>query len=65
MNSNKLMTFHLEDLAELKTALGGAVSANKKVFVFRGHELLVTYAQYLVQYLEKELQQLELGLEIL
>lgn len=56
MNSNKLMTFHLEDLAELKTALGGAVSANKKVFVFRGHELLVTYAQYLVQYLEKELQ---------
>ena len=48
------MTFTKEKLSELKKQYNVAVQNNQEVFIFDGSELLVSYAKYLIQYLESQ-----------
>ena len=44
--------FDRPTLARLKRAYNKACEAKLDSFVFEGHELLVAYAKYLIEYLE-------------
>lgn len=46
------MDFTFEKFAKLKRTYRKAVDENKTQFTFEGHELLVSYAKYLIEYLE-------------
>ena len=48
----KQINFDPDKLAEFKKALSGAIAEKKEVFVFEEHEFLVSYARYLVEYLD-------------
>ncbi len=50
------MTFTKEKLSELKKQYNVAIENNLEVFIFDGSELLVSYAKYLIQYLETQLK---------
>ena len=50
------MTFTKEKLSELKNQYNVAIENNLEVFIFDGSELLVSYAKYLIQYLETQLK---------
>lgn len=50
------MTFTKEKLSELKKQYNISVQNNQEVFIFDGTELLVSYAKYLIQYLETQLK---------
>lgn len=43
-------------LAKLKEAYDIAVKEGKESFVFEGHELLTSYAKYLIEYLKDKLK---------
>jgi len=49
------MDFNREKLKQLKRVYAIAVARNKETFMFEGHELLVAYAKYLIEYLEGRL----------
>lgn len=44
------------DLERLKTAYRSAVDAGETQFTFDGHELVVSYAKYLIEYVEGQLK---------
>ena len=44
------------DLERLKTAYRRAVDAGETQFTFDGHELVVSYAKYLIEYVEGQLK---------
>jgi hypothetical protein len=46
------INFTPQKLADLKVAYEKAKAAGKESFVFEGNELLVSYAKYLIEYLE-------------
>ena len=46
------MDLTLEDLEELKMAYNKAVESGETQFVFKENNLLVSYAKYLIEYLE-------------
>lgn len=50
------MTFTKEKLSELKKQYNVVIENNLEVFIFDGSELLVSYAKYLIQYLETQLK---------
>lgn len=50
--SEEYMTFNLEEFKSLKEAHQEAVDTDKESFIFQGHELLTSYAKYLVEHLE-------------
>ena len=41
-----------EDIATLKRLYDEAVSAREEVFTFQGHDVLTSYAKYLIAHLE-------------
>ena len=46
------MTFTLDTYQKLKNEYNKSVQNNLEVFTFEGHELLTTYAKYLIQHLQ-------------
>lgn len=48
------MTFTKETLKQLETEYNTAVNAGKTQFTFQGQELLVSYAKYLIEYLQTQ-----------
>lgn len=42
----------LKDLTGLKKAYREAVNLKQDVFMFKGHEILTSYAKYLIEFLE-------------
>ncbi len=52
---NPTVMWDLPKLEELKRAREHAIAMKAESFVFEGHEVLVSYAKYLIQYLESEL----------
>lgn len=52
--ANPTMTFTPDRLEELRMAYNQAIEAGQSMFVFDGHELLVTYASYLIEHLDAE-----------
>jgi hypothetical protein len=40
---------------QLRKAYNAALAAGKEVFQFEGHDLLVSYAKYLLEYLDSRL----------
>ncbi len=57
MKTEKLMTieFTPEKLAVYRKAYNKAVKTGQKSFIFEGSEHLVSYANYVIQYLETKL----------
>lgn len=49
------ISFNREKLKKLKQQYEIAKQKNSELFLFENHEILTTYAKYLIQYLEKEL----------
>ena len=47
-----VISWNAEKLASFKKAHANALAANKGTFVWDGHGFLVTYAKYLIEYLE-------------
>jgi hypothetical protein len=47
------MTFDKEELSKLKKARGKAIEDGEESFTFNGELILVQYAKYLIEYLEK------------
>jgi len=45
------MEFNRETAKELLKAYREAVKENKESFMFHGHELLTSYAKYMIEYL--------------
>lgn len=50
----KTITFNRKKLHELKVAYNWAICTGKEQFEFEGHELLVSYAKYLIMHLENQ-----------
>jgi len=50
--STERFTFTPQLLYELRTAYARAMSAGQESFIFHGHEVLVAYARYLIEYLD-------------
>jgi len=46
------ITWDIHKLAQFKVARDNAIKAGKDVFSFEGHEVLVSYAKYLIEYLD-------------
>lgn len=46
------MTVTLENIDEFKKLYDKAVKEKKEVFVFHGADVLVTYAKYVIEYLD-------------
>lgn len=53
MNS---ISFDRQTLDQLKEAYDRAVKAGHETFVFKGNVMLVSYAKYLIEYLETKLK---------
>ena len=53
---NKNISFDRQTLDQLKGAYGKAVKANEETFVFKGNLMLVSYAKYLIEYLEGKIK---------
>lgn len=49
--SKNTIKFDKQELANLKRAYTIAVDAKKTQFVFKGNDLLVSYAKYLIEHL--------------
>jgi hypothetical protein len=49
---NKPLTFTPEKRDQLREAYEKAKAAGAEVFTFEGHELLVAYTKYLLEYLD-------------
>lgn len=49
------ITFDRPTYMKLKRAYNKARDENRESFTFEGHELLVSYAKYLIEYLEDRL----------
>jgi len=56
LHPNNIVKFDREATREFRKALTEARSAGKDSFFFKGHEVLVDYADYVVQYLENKFQ---------
>ena len=50
------INFNYEKLKQLKKQYQNSVDNNVEVFTFDGHEILTSYAKYLIQYLESNLK---------
>ena len=50
------ITFSQEKLKQLKDAYAVAVTEGRDKFTFEGHELLTSYAKYLIEYLTLKLE---------
>tara|TARA_Y100001937_G_scaffold27619_1_gene39736 strand:- start:198 stop:365 length:168 start_codon:yes stop_codon:yes gene_type:complete len=50
------ITFSQEKLQHLKDAYAVAVTEGRDQFTFEGHELLTSYAKYLIEYLTLKLE---------
>lgn len=46
------MEFNLSTYQKLKVEYNNAVKDEKEIFIFNGHELLTSYAKYLIEYLK-------------
>ena len=46
------MNISIDDLAALKRRYNLAIKYNKEIFEFKGQELLMGYAKYVIEYLE-------------
>ena len=44
----------LESLRQLKLAYKRAVKEDKESFIFQGQEMLVSYAKYMIEYMESK-----------
>jgi len=55
MAQQEMISFDKEKLKMLKKDYQSAVDNNAESFVFDGHELLVSYAKYMIEYLEGQL----------
>lgn len=53
--ARKSVSFTAQKREELRVAYAQAVAAKKEQFTFEGHELLVDYAKYLLQFLDAQL----------
>ena len=53
---NGEILFTEKDLKELKRKYAEAMKSGSESFEFRGHPLLVSYAKYLIEYLEIQFQ---------
>lgn len=51
-NMPKTIEFKKQDLANLKLSYSVAIKNNKTVFKFKGHKILVSYAKYVIEYLD-------------
>jgi len=56
MSDQGYITFNDLKLKEFKKAYEFAAKNEQEVFTFENHEFLVTYAKYLIEYLEGELK---------
>jgi dihydrofolate reductase len=54
---NKEITMEItpKNYRQFKAAYKKALKAGKEIFIFGGHEVLVSYAKYLIQYLDGEI----------
>jgi hypothetical protein len=50
------MKFDKKKLTKLKRLYNQAVAEKKEIFIFEDKELLVSYAKYLIEYLDNELR---------
>jgi len=50
------ITFDRQELANLKRSYTVAIRNKKDQFTFKGNKLLVSYAKYLIEYLEGQLK---------
>ena len=48
-----------KELKELKTEYGKAVKANLDKFAYNGEFMLTSYAKYMIEYLENEIERLD------
>lgn len=48
------INFTPEKLKALKRQYQAAIQAKQETFVFEGHEVLVTYARYMIEYLSRQ-----------
>lgn len=55
MAQPEMISFDKEKLKMLKKDYQSAVDNNVESFVFDGHELLVSYAKHMIEYLEGKL----------
>jgi len=51
-----MISFDNNKYTKLRKAYKTALNDGKKSFVFEGHEVLVSYAKYLLEYLETQLR---------
>lgn len=56
MAKEELLEFTIQDYADLKEKYNLAVLKNKDIFIFKEHELLTSYAKYLLEYLDTKLK---------
>ena len=49
------ITINFATYKKLKKAYQEALKNNETIFIFEGHELLINYAKYLLQYLDMQL----------
>lgn len=54
--SKNTITFDRQELSNLKRSYTVAIRNKKDQFTFKGNELLVSYAKYLIEYLETKLK---------
>lgn len=47
-----MINFTLEKLSNFKKYYNAAIKEHKESFIFEEHEFLVSYAKYLIEYLE-------------
>lgn len=54
--NKKTITFDRQELSNLKRSYTVAIRNKKDQFIFKGSPLLVSYAKYLIEYLETKLK---------
>lgn len=59
MSSYKLVSFSLKTFNLFKEELKKAVKENKEFFTFQNDEYLVSYAKYLVEYLQPKFDKMK------
>lgn len=55
MSNKNLVEFDRQKLSNLKRAYTNALKDKKEVFKFEGNDLLVSFAKYLIEYLDSKL----------
>lgn len=54
MTKQKAISFTVKNRETLRKCYDQAVASNKEKFTFLGHELLTSYAKYLLQFLDSK-----------